>query len=168
MRQVLKPLMGPDADRDHVVDEAVGQHVADRPAGSRDRTKWWARVSGGLFLAGGAAHIVLVSGWSHTYDSFAAGSNWSFIGHAWRSALVPNVHVLIPLLAAFEVTVGFLILVWRTRRIGIACALGFSVALMLFGFGFWAWSFPVIALLAYFWHLESLGGARRDPIGGDP
>ena len=75
---------------------------------------------------------------------------------------------LIPLLAAFEASVGVLILVRRTRRIGIACAIGFSVALMLFGFGIWAWSLPVIALLAYFWRLESLGGVRHEPIGADP
>jgi hypothetical protein len=110
---------------------------------------------------------VLVNGWSHAYDSFADGSYWSFIGHTWRSALVPNVHVLIPMLAAFEIAVGLLILSRQTRRIGIVCAFGFSVALMLFGFGFWAWSLPVIALLAFFWHFESLGGVRSKSIGGD-
>ena len=161
--------MSRNADLDDEVDGAVSlQHVDHRHIRPPDRTKWWARVFGGLFLAGGAVHIVLVSGWSHAYDSFADGSYLSFMGHAWRSALVPNVHVLIPLLAAFEVTVGFLIFVRRTRRIGIACALGFSVALMLFGFGFWAWSLPVTALLVYVWHLESLGGVRREPIGGTP
>ena len=59
-------------------------------------------------------------GWPHAYDSFADGSYWTFIGHAWRSGLVPNVHVLIPLLAVFEATVGVLILV-RTDQTNRHC-----------------------------------------------
>lgn len=166
MSQVLPFPIASDVDR---VEEVEGtgsvHHVTGKSTRPVDPAKWWARAFGGLFLAGGAVHVVLVSGWSHAYDSFADGSYWTFIRHAWRTALVPNVHVLIPFLAAFEVTVGVLILVRRTRRIGIAGAFGFSVALMLFGFGFWVWSLPVLALLAYFWHLETLA-VRRDPTGG--
>lgn len=118
-----------------------------------DPTKWWARAFGGMFLAGSLVNIALVSKSSHAYDSFADGSYWSFIEHTWHSAVVPNVYVLIPLLSAFEATVGVLILLPRTRRLGVASAIAFSAALMLFGWGFWVWSLPVIFLLGYFWVL---------------
>jgi hypothetical protein len=166
MRQVLEPLNGTDAGRDLNIEEpAPGTGAAHQHFEPPDRTKSWARTFGGLFLAGSAVHVALVSGWPHVYDSFADGSYCSFIEHAWRSALVPNVRVLIPLLAAFEAAVGFLTLARRARRIGIACAIGFSMALMLFGWGFWVWSLPVIGLLAYFWHLEESeeGGALAAP-----
>ena len=161
MRRVPGHLVRSDVDCDQPVDAAprASKQRSDLP----DRTKWWARCFGGLFLIGSAIHITLVSGWPHAYDSFADNGIWSFIGHAWRSALVPNAHFLIPLLAVFEATVGILILVRRTRRLGIGCAIAFSVALMLFGFGFWAWSLPVIGLLAYFWHLEGRVDVHPQP-----
>ena len=126
-----------------------------------DPTKWWARVFGGVFLLGSLVHVTLVTGFSHSYDSFADSSYWAFIEHAWRSILVPNVYFLIPLLAAFEATVGILILVGKTRKFGIANAVAFNAALMLFGWGFWVWSVPGIVFLGYFWHLEGRRGAGQ-------
>ena len=87
--------------------------------------------------------------------SFADGSWWPFITHAWRSVLVPNVHYLIPPLAAYEAAVGLLILSRIHRRIGIGAAIAFNAALILLGWGFCLWSLPVIALLIRFWYLES-------------
>jgi hypothetical protein len=72
------------------------------PLRHRDPGRWWARAFGGMFLAGAAAHIILVTARPSSYGSFADGSWWPFITHAWRSVLLPNVHYLIPLLVVFE------------------------------------------------------------------
>ena len=166
MRHGIEPLKEASMPQDPKTSEpGLVPRIPDQPLGPPDRSKWWARAFGGLFLAGSAVHIILVRGWPNAYDSFADASYWPFIEHTWRSVLVPNVHVLIPVLAAFEASVGVLILVGRTRRIGIVCAIGFSVALMLFGWGFWVWSLPVVGLLAYFWHLEASAKARADRWG---
>jgi len=136
---------------------SITQQSTDQPSPLRlvDPNRWWARAFGGLFLAGAATHIVLVTTRPSSYGSFADGSWWPLIAHAWRSVLLPNVHFLIPLLALFEAAVGLLILSRAYRRIGIAAAIGFNAALILFGWGFCLWSVPVIVLLLRFWHLES-------------
>lgn len=128
-----------------------------------DPNRWWARAFGGMFLLGSVANAALVSGAKHSYDSFADGSYWAFIERAWHSVLVPNVAVFIPLLAAFEAAVGVLILVRSTRRLGIASAIAFHAALMLFGWGFWVWSVPIVVLLGCFWRLET----RRVVVGDE-
>jgi hypothetical protein len=104
----------------------------------------------------------------HSYDNFANASWWPFVTHAWHSVFVPNVGSFIALLIAFEAGVGLLILSRRYRRIGIAAAIAFNAALILFGWGFCIWSVPVIALLAWFWHLESRPGPAAAGAGTQP
>lgn len=128
--------------------------------------RWWARAFGGMFLAGAATHLILVTTRPSSYGSFADRSWWPLIAHAWRSVLLPNVHLLIPLLVLFEAAVGLLILGRAYRRIGIAAAIAFNVALSLFGWGFCLWSVPVIVLLLRFWYLEAEArstSAARNP-----
>jgi len=125
------------------------------PPRQGDPNRWWARVFGGMFLAGAATHIILVTTKPSSYGSFADGSWWPFIAHAWRSVLLPNVRFLIPLLVLFEAAAGLLILSRAYRRIGIGAAIAFNAALILFGWGFCLWSVPVIVLLLRFWYLES-------------
>ena len=148
------PVAASAANRDSPTDAGRTPPGMDR---SRPiaRSRWWARAFGGVFLAGSVTHVVLVSVSSTSYDSFADSSYWPFITHAWRSVVVPNIYYLIPLLAVFEATVGILLLISSTRRIGIAAAMAFTVALMLFGWGFWLWSLPALALLEYFRRLEN-------------
>lgn len=135
--------------------------ITQRPAGRsaplrhRDPARWWARTFGGLFLAGAVTHIILVTTRPGSYGSFADGSWWPFITHAWRSVLLPGVHYLIPLLVVFEAATGLLILSRAYRRIGIGAAIAFNAALILFGWGFCLWSIPVVGLLLRFWYLES-------------
>jgi hypothetical protein len=113
-----------------------------------------------MFLAGAATHVILVTVRPGSYNAFADGSWWSFVTHAWRSVLVPNVYYLIPLLAAYEFAVGLLILSQAHRRIGIAAAVAFNATLLLFGWGFCLWSVPVIAALLRFGYLEVLRSWR--------
>jgi hypothetical protein len=156
-------------NRQQKLASVVSQQAADRSAPPRrcDPNRWWARAFGGMFLAGAATHIVLVSTRPSSYDSFADGSWWPFIAHAWRSVLVPDVHYLIPLLVAYEAAVGLLILSRAHRRIGIGAAIAFNAALILFGWGFCLWSVPVIALLLRFWYLESTGRQITPPAAGE-
>jgi len=134
----------------------TAQQAASRTSPRRrDARRSLAYAFGGMFLAGAATHIMLVTTRPSLYDSFADGSWWPFIAHAWRSALVPHVHYLIPLLAVFEAATGLLILSRTYRRIGIGAAIAFNAALILFGWGFCLWSVPVIVILMRFWHLES-------------
>jgi hypothetical protein len=136
---------------------SITQQSAGRSSPPRrgDANRWWARAFGGMFLAGAATHIILVTTRPSSYGSFADGSWWPLIARAWRSVLLPNVHFLIPLLVLFEAAVGLLILSRAYRRIGIAAAIAFNAALILFGWDFCLWSVPVIVLLLRFWYLES-------------
>jgi hypothetical protein len=144
----------------------AGQEGRPRES-ARDANRWWARTFGGIFLASAVTHLILVTVTPHSYDSFANASWWPFVTHAWHSVLVPNVGYFIPALIAFEAAVGLLILSRRYRRLGIAGAIGFNAALILFGWGFCIWSLPVIGLLAWFWHLESMpeAGPHRVTTG---
>lgn len=139
------------------------RHRAAPPLADPNRRS--ARVFGGIFLAGGLAHLLLLSLDSSAYDSFADSSYWPFITHAWHSVLVPNVYYLVPLLAVFEAAVGAAILSRRYRMAGIAAAGTFNTALMLFGWGSAIWSVPVLALLARF-ALQETRTAHR-AAGGD-
>lgn len=126
----------------------------------RDPRRWWARAFGWIFLGSAVTHLILVSTAPSSYDSFADGSWLPFVRHAWRSVLLPNVGYLIAVLIAFEAGVGLLILSKRYRLTGIASAIAFNAALIMFGWGFCIWSLPVIALLLWFWHLESVSGRQ--------
>jgi hypothetical protein len=122
----------------------------------RDPRRWWARAFGWIFLGSAVTHLILVSTAPSSYDSFADGSWLPFVRHEWRTVLVPNVGYLIPVLMAFEAAVGVLILSRRYRRTGIAGAIAFNAALILFGWGFCIWSVPAVGLLLWFWHLEAV------------
>lgn len=126
-----------------------------------DVNPWWPAGFGAVFLASGLAHLLLMSLNPAAYDNFADASWWPLVAHAWRSVLVPNVHYLIPVLAAFELGVGCAILSRRFRMVGIAAAAAFNAALTLFGWGFFAWSLPALALLARFAWLERRDRALR-------
>jgi hypothetical protein len=149
----------PSEARMKITHESPGRSA---PLRRRDPNHWWARAFGGMFLAGAATHIVLVTARPSSYDSFADTSWWPFITHTWRSVLVPHVYYLIPLLVVFEAADGLLILGRTHRRTGIGAAIAFNAALVLFGWGFCLWSVPVIALLGRFWYLESTPRDNRD------
>ena len=63
--------------------------------------------------------------------------------------VAPHVYVFIPILIAFEATVGLLVLSGgRRTQPGLVGAIGFETALVLFGWAFAAWSIPTIVALA--------------------
>lgn len=116
-----------------------------------DRHPWVRRALAGMFLAGGVVHVVLGLVAPEVYDSFADGAIVDVVRTAWRDLFVPNATLLALGLAAFEATVGGLILRGgRAGRFGLVGAIAFHVALVAFGWWYLAWSVPMIALLVWF------------------
>jgi hypothetical protein len=164
MRRVLEPpVRSQRRDQEMRVDVSGQLSGSERAHGCQDRTKWWARAVGGLLLAGSAVRIARV----RLVARIRLASRRQLLQIVYRARLTINARTehLAPESAAgrFEATIGLLTLVRRTKRSGIACAIGFSVALMLFGWASWTWSLPVIGLLAHFWNLEGLVSDRREP-----
>jgi hypothetical protein len=127
----------------------------------RPRAARWAQQAlGWLFLLGSISHVVFGVGVTEIYRDFAAWSPFEWVRDAWASVFMPNALAFALLLAAFEATVGALILAGgRKMQLGLVGAIGFHIGLMLFGL--WPWSVPMIAAF-----LALLVSDRRR--GGDP
>jgi hypothetical protein len=117
------------------------------------RARYVGRVAVGvLMLLGGAAVNAanLVSG--ATYADFADEAHFGWVTSAWRAVVAPNQYLFIGLLVVFEAVVGVLILSGgRRTQLGLVAALGFHLALWLFGWITTVYSLvmvPVLILLA--------------------
>jgi hypothetical protein len=102
------------------------------------RARYIARVAVGvLMLFGGAlfnAANLLVSG--EDYVGFADRAHFDWVTAAWRAVVAPNIFLFISLLVVFEAVVGVLILSGgRKTQVGLLGAIGFHLALWLFGWG---------------------------------
>lgn len=121
--------------------------TADRtaPSTKRPRVARWARQAfGWLFVLGSMSHVVFALAFTEIYRDFAAWSPFGWVRDAWASVFMPSATAFALLLAAFEATVGALILAGGKRmQLGLVGAIGFHFGLMLFGL--WPWSVPMIA-----------------------
>jgi hypothetical protein len=102
------------------------------------RARYIARVATGvLMLFGGAlfnAANLLFS--PEDYVAFADQAHFDWVTDAWRAVVAPNVFLFISLLVIFEAVVGVLILSGgRRTQLGLIGAIGFHLALWLFGWG---------------------------------
>ncbi len=132
---------------------------------------------GGMFLVSAGIHIGIVGADAQQYRHFADGA-MPWVRTAWRDVFMANASAWGLAVAAGELVIGSAILAGgRWTRLGLVGAIGFHVALMLFGFGFWVWSLPVLALLVALWRRPETveGVAATDPrvpsetrIGGGP
>jgi hypothetical protein len=99
----------------------------------------WARYLGRvavglLMLVGGALFNAVNLGTGGDYAGFADGAHFGWVTTAWRAVVAPNQPVFIGLLVAFEAAVGVLILLGgRRTQLGYLGAIGFHLALWLFG-----------------------------------
>src|SRR6266508_2771758 len=118
---------------------------------------WWSRRAmyvgrvavATLFLAGGALFNTLTFATGGDYAGFADGSYLPFVTDTWRSVVAPNQHIFIPLLIAFEVAVGVLVLTGRRRtQLALAGAIGFHIGLMFFGWEYYPFSIAMIVAFA--------------------
>jgi hypothetical protein len=99
-----------------------------------------------LFLAGGALFNTLTFATGGDYADFAEGSYVSFVVDTWRSVVAPNQGIFIPLLIAFEVAVGTLVLTGgRRTRLALVAAIAFHIGLMFFGWLYYPFSIAMIA-----------------------
>jgi hypothetical protein len=113
-----------------------------------------------LFLGAGALVNAIFLATGDDYAEFADGAYLRFVSDTWRELVVPNHHLFISLLIAFETIVGLLVLAGgRRAELGFEAAIVFHVALLSFGWGFYLWSIPMIA--AFSLHLR----AARHPSG---
>jgi hypothetical protein len=117
----------------------------------RPRARYIGRVAVGvLMLLGGAAFnaVNLALG---DYAGFADQAHFGWVTAAWRTVVAPNQYLFIGLLVAFEAVVGVLILSGgRRTQLGLVGAIGFHLALWLFGWFVTVYSLimlPALALL---------------------
>jgi len=101
------------------------------------RARYVGRLAVGvLMLLGGAAFNAVNLATGETYADFADQAHFDWVTSAWRAIVAPNHYLFIGLLVVFEAVVGVLILMGgRWTRIGLIEALGFHLALWLFGWG---------------------------------
>jgi hypothetical protein len=100
----------------------------------RPRARYIGRVAVGvLMLLGGAAFnaVNLALG---DYAGFADQAHFAWVTSAWHAVVAPNQYLFIGLLVVSEAVVGVLILSGgRRTQLGLVGAIGFHLALWLFG-----------------------------------
>jgi hypothetical protein len=108
------------------------------------RARYVGRIAVGvLMLLGGAAVNTANLALGATYADFADEAHFGWVTSAWRAVVAPNHYLFIGLLVAFEAVVGVLILSGgRRTQLGLVAALGFHLALWLFG-----WMTTIYALV---------------------
>jgi hypothetical protein len=131
--------------------------VAGLLAARSRRARYVGRIAVGvLMLVGGALVNAIYLGSGRDYAGFADPAHFAWVAHAWRAIVAPNQALFIGLLVVFEATVGVLILSGGGRaRLGLAAAIGFHLALWLFGWMETVWALvmlpPMILLLRAEW-----------------
>lgn len=110
----------------------------------RPRAVYVGRVAVGvLMLLGGAVFNAANLALGANYADFADQAHFDWVTSAWRAIVAPNQFLFIGWLVAFEAVVGVLILSGgRRTQIGLVGAIGFHLALWLFG-----WVVTVYSLL---------------------
>jgi hypothetical protein len=116
------------------------------------RARYVGRVAVGvLMLVGGATFNAVNLAIGQTYADFADQAHFDWVTAAWRAVVAPNHYLFIGLLVAFEAIVGVLILSGgRRTQLGLIGAIGFHLALWLFGWGVTVYSLlmlPALVLL---------------------
>ncbi len=109
----------------------------------RPRARYIGRVAVGVLMLLGGAVFNAVNLALGDYASFADQAHFGWVTDAWRAVVAPNQYLLIGLLVAFEAVVGVLILSGgRRTQLGLVGAIGFHLALWLFG-----WFVTIYALV---------------------
>jgi hypothetical protein len=124
---------------------------------------WWSRQAmyvgrvavATLFLVGGALFNTLTLATGGNYFDFADGSYLPFVTDTWRSLVAPHQYIFIPLLIAFEVVVGVLMLTGgRRTQLALVLAIAFHIGLMFFGWQYYPFSIAMIVAFVLLLHAE--------------
>jgi hypothetical protein len=126
------------------------------PERATDTRFRWDGVRAGLallYFVAGIAHLVLAVRSPGVYEGFATQALFGAYTDAWRSFVVPNLAVLVPLVGFFEVAIAVTLL-WRNRAVSLGHLAGglFQAGLVFSG----PWG-PINAVLA----LLHFGALRR-------
>jgi hypothetical protein len=114
-----------------------------------------------LFLGAGALVNAIFLATGEDYADFADGAYVAFVGDTWRDVVVPNRHLFISLLIAFETAIGLLVLAGGKRtQLGYVAAIAFHVALLSFGWGFYLWAIPMIGAFSLLLRAERQPSSR--------
>jgi hypothetical protein len=114
---------------------------------------WWSRRAmrvgrvavATLFIAGGALFNTLTFATGGDYSGFADESYLPFVMDTWHAVVAPYQFIFIPLLIAFEVAVGVLMLTGgHGTQLALVGAIGFHIGLMFFGWGYYPFSIAMI------------------------
>ena len=109
----------------------------------RPRARYIGRVAVGVLMLLGGAVFNAVNLALGDYAGFADQAHFGWVTDAWRAIVAPNQYLFIGLLVAFEAVVGVLILSGgRRTQLGLVGAIGFHLALWLFG-----WFVTIYALV---------------------
>jgi hypothetical protein len=113
------------------------------------RAGYVGRVAVGvLMLVGGAVFNAVNLALGENYADFADQAHFGWVTSAWRAVVAPNHYLFIGLLVAFEAIIGVLILSGgRRTQIGLIGAIGFHLALWLFGWGVTIYALIMLALI---------------------
>jgi hypothetical protein len=135
--------------------------------GSAGRALLLGRVSLGLlFIVGGALVHVVNLLTDVSYRGFADPAHFWWVSETWRSVVAPHQVLFISLLIAFEFLVGALVLRGgRWTRLGLVAAIGFHLALWLFGWMETVWCLAMIPALAILLRGESRAASSRERSG---
>jgi hypothetical protein len=119
---------------------------------------------GVLFLIGGAILHAINLATGGDYTSFADPAHFAWVTDTWREVVPPNQTLLIGLLAAFEATVGILILSGgRRTQLGYVGVIGFYLALWLFGWFETVWCLLMLPAMVLLLQAERRTGATAEP-----
>src|SRR4029453_10428419 len=126
------------------------------------RARYVARIAVGvLMLLGGAAFNAVNLASGGDYAGFADQAHFGWVTTAWRAVVAPNQPLFIGLLVAFEAVVGVLILSGgRRTQLGLIGAIGFHLALWLFGWGVTVYTLLMLPALV----LLLRGDPRAPPV----
>jgi hypothetical protein len=112
------------------------------------------RLVGELFLVTTGVHVGIVMTDAGSYRDFA-DSAVPGVRSAWADVFMAHPAFWGLAVAAGELTIAVLILLGgRWARLGLLGAIGFHVALLLFGWGFLLWCVPALALLVALYRRE--------------
>jgi hypothetical protein len=134
----------------------------------RLRARYVGRVAVGvLMLLGGALFNAVNLARGGDYAGFADQAHFSWVTSAWNAVVAPNQVPFIGLLVVFEAVVGVLTFSGgRRTQLGLLGAIGFHLALWLFGWGVTVYSLimlPTLVLLLRAERRASTGSAATAP-----
>jgi hypothetical protein len=130
------------------------------------RARYIGRIAVGvLMLVGGAVFNAMNLALGENYAGFADQAHFGWVTAAWRAVVAPNHYLFIGLLVAFEAIVGALILSGgRRTQPGLLAAIGFHLALWLFGWGVTVYSVLMLPALVLLLRAERRSAAASTTI----